>query len=287
VHESVQHAISIINKRFDEPLTLRILASENFFSPFHFSRLFHKETGITPSGYLRAVRLFQAKRLLTITSLAVADVVTAVGYSSVGTFTTRFTQATGLSPSQFREEEVADLLIAAGPGLRKLPSYEQVRALCALRPRPDRPTGSIVGSVRIPEESTPADVLIGVFDSLVPQGSPVACQAMTGVGTPEVFIQNVPTGKWFVIAMAMPTAGRMQPETLVLGGTRDPVTITAGQAAGVDLKLCAPSPTDPPFAVAATSRRGRKATGPAAAQGQVPLQRARRMSVPAPSSSSQ
>ena len=256
MHDAVRDAISIINERYDEPLTLNGLATETFFSPFHFSRLFHKHTGMPPGGYLRAVRLFEAKRLLVTTSLTVADVVTAVGYSSVGTFTTRFTKATGMSPSQFREPKVASLLAASGPGFRRLPPYQLAKFGRNDKPSNEEgPTGSILGSIHIPAESVPADVLIGVFDSLVPQKAPVACHALGGAGTTVVFIHNVPTGRWHVIAMAMRSVNGMEAETLVLSANRDPINVVEGQVSVVDLELRPPSPTDPPIAITVVDPR--------------------------------
>lgn len=256
MHDAVREAISIINERYYEPLTLNGLATETFFSPFHFSRLFHKHAGMPPGRYLRVVRLFEAKRLLVTTSLTVADVVTAVGYSSVGTFTTRFTKATGMSPSQFREPGVTDLLAASGPGFRRLPTYELAKFARQDNPaREDGPTGSILGSVRIPAESVPADVLIGVFDSLVPQRAPVACHALGGAGTTVVFIHNVPIGRWHVIGMAMRSVAGMEADTLVLSANRDLTTVVEGQVAVVDLELRPPSPTDPPIAITVAEPR--------------------------------
>ena len=99
-----------------------------FVSPFHFSRMFAKATGVTPGRYLTAVRLFEAKRLLLTTSLTVSDIVCSVGYSSVGTFTSRFTRAVGMTPTQYREPEVGELLVALAPNFRGLPSLRTLRA---------------------------------------------------------------------------------------------------------------------------------------------------------------
>ena len=71
MHEAVQLAVSIIRTRYHEQLTLEGLASEVFFSPFHFARLFRRNVGMPPGQYLTTVRLFEAKRLLLTTSRTV------------------------------------------------------------------------------------------------------------------------------------------------------------------------------------------------------------------------
>ncbi len=92
MHQAVQRTIESMHARYSEPITLADLASEVFVSPFYFSRIFAKATGVTPCRYLTAVRLFEAKRLLLTTGMTVSDIVCSVGYSSVGTFTSRFTR---------------------------------------------------------------------------------------------------------------------------------------------------------------------------------------------------
>lgn len=71
-------------------------------SVYHFARVFREQTGLPPATYLAALRLSEAKRLLIETSLSVADICSKVGYNSIGTFTSRFTQVVGMSPGKFR-----------------------------------------------------------------------------------------------------------------------------------------------------------------------------------------
>src|SRR6185437_2346845 len=119
---AVQRVVSLIHRRYTEPLTLQDLAAEACYSTFHFTRVFHKEAGLPPGQFLTAVRLYHAKRLLAGTDMSIVDVVTSVGYSSVGTFTTRFTNATGVSPSAFRDPAVNRLLALVGPCGLQVPS---------------------------------------------------------------------------------------------------------------------------------------------------------------------
>lgn len=246
--DSVERAIKAMHTRYMESLTLQDLASEALFSPFHFARMFRRVTGVTPGHYLTAVRFFEAKRLLLTTSLNVSDVVSSVGYSSVGTFTTRFTRAVGMSPKQYRSAEVRGLLAAVGPTFRCLPRVDVARAARDRRPALRTTAGSVAGAVEIPPGAASADVLVGVFDTMIPQRGPVACQVLTDVRSVSFTINRVPTGRWVVIAMAQPTGGHATPETMLIGFSRS-IIVGPDRSTRVDLRLHEPRPTDPPIAM--------------------------------------
>src|SRR6185437_6843867 len=143
---AVQRVVSLIHRRYTEPLTLQDLAAEACYSTFHFTRVFHKEAGLPPGQFLTAVRLYHAKRLLAGTDMSIVDVVTSVGYSSVGTFTTRFTNATGVPPSAFRDPAVNRLLALVGPCGLQVPSAATVAAAECSGRRHAESTGAIVGA---------------------------------------------------------------------------------------------------------------------------------------------
>ncbi|SFB25304.1 AraC-type DNA-binding protein [Amycolatopsis marina] len=246
---AVQDAIASMHERYFEPITVNELASEVFVSPFHFSRVFTKVTGVTPGRYLTAVRLFEAKRLLLTTSLTVADVVCSVGYSSVGTFTSRFTQAVGMTPTQYRSPEVDQLLVAVAPHFRRLPALEVLQNAgrsCAV---PQWDGGSIIGRVEMPTGSMPATVLVGVFADAIPQRGPVAFKGMREVGSTELVINNVPEGRWTLLAAAEHQRTPGAPGAFSIGTIDEPVTVTAGRAARVDIRMRGIRPTDPPIAI--------------------------------------
>jgi AraC family transcriptional regulator len=101
--EAIARVIRFMHDRLDEPMTVEDLARTARFSKFHFTRLFRRETGYSPSRFLARLRIEEAKRLLASTSMRVADVSCQVGYASVGTFTTRFTTCVGVSPMRYRQ----------------------------------------------------------------------------------------------------------------------------------------------------------------------------------------
>ncbi|WP_201376180.1 helix-turn-helix domain-containing protein, partial [Ktedonobacter robiniae] len=101
-YQAIEQAILMMRQRFSDPLTLPEIAHSAQLSQFHFNRIFRSMTGVPPSVYLAAIRLQQAKRLLLTTDLSVTDICFDVGYTSLGTFTTRFTQFVGLTPTNLR-----------------------------------------------------------------------------------------------------------------------------------------------------------------------------------------
>lgn len=105
MQDAVKRVIQFMNERLDEPMTIDDLARAAGFSKFHFTRLFHRETGLSPARFLSALRMEEAKRLLVTTTLRVADISLQVGYTSIGTFTTRFTTSVGVSPTRYRRGE--------------------------------------------------------------------------------------------------------------------------------------------------------------------------------------
>lgn len=82
MQEFGQRVISYMCDRYAEPINLDDLAASIFFTLFHFSVTFRKETRLSPGRYLTAVRVFEAKRLLLTTSMSVADMVTSVGFGA-------------------------------------------------------------------------------------------------------------------------------------------------------------------------------------------------------------
>src|SRR5436190_20442070 len=91
-----------IDAGYRRPLDVPTLARVAHLSPAHFSREFRRTFGETPHQYLLTRRLERAAALLRTTDWAVADICLAVGLASVGSFTTSFRRAYGLSPTAYR-----------------------------------------------------------------------------------------------------------------------------------------------------------------------------------------
>ena len=95
-------AKDLADARYHEPLDVADLARAAHLSQAHFSREFRKAFGETPHQYLLTRRLERAAALLRHTDWSVADICLAVGLRSVGSFTTSFGRAFGMSPTAYR-----------------------------------------------------------------------------------------------------------------------------------------------------------------------------------------
>ena len=103
----LRRAKDLMDRRFGEPLDLDALAAEAGFSRFHFARTFRAAYGETPRTYLTRRRIERAKQLLANANLTVTEVCLLVGFSSLGSFSARFTELVGMAPSAYRDEQVA------------------------------------------------------------------------------------------------------------------------------------------------------------------------------------
>jgi len=95
-------AKDLADGRYFEPLTVATLAAAAGLSPAHFSREFRRVFGESPHHYLLTRRLERAAALLRNTDRTVADICLMAGFQSVGSFTTSFGLAFGLSPAAYR-----------------------------------------------------------------------------------------------------------------------------------------------------------------------------------------
>jgi AraC-like DNA-binding protein len=88
--------------RFAEPMDLDRMAAEAGFSKFHFARAFKAAYGETPANYLTRRRVERAKNLLRSANLTVIEVCLLVGFNSLGSFSSRFSELVGMSPRQYQ-----------------------------------------------------------------------------------------------------------------------------------------------------------------------------------------
>jgi AraC-like DNA-binding protein len=95
-------AKDLADARYREPLDVAALARAAHLSPAHFSREFRRAFGETPHQYLLTRRLERAAALLRNTDWSVAEICMTVGLQSVGSFTTSFRRAYGMSPTEYR-----------------------------------------------------------------------------------------------------------------------------------------------------------------------------------------
>ncbi len=98
-----------MDREYAQPLDVPALARTALMSPGHFSRRFRDVYSETPYSYLMTRRIERAKALLRRGDLSVTDVCFAVGCSSLGSFSARFTELVGETPSVYRARNHEDI----------------------------------------------------------------------------------------------------------------------------------------------------------------------------------
>ncbi len=97
-----------VDAHYAEPHDLAALAEVAGLSKYHFQRLFKATYGLSPAAYLSQRRVERAQDLLRATNLTVTEVCHAVGFSSLGSFSARFRELVGETPSAFQARYAAD-----------------------------------------------------------------------------------------------------------------------------------------------------------------------------------
>ena len=243
-NQAVEQVIGVMRTHLADSLSLEDMADAAYLSPFHFNRIFRSMTNIPPGEYLSALRLEQAKRLLLTTNTSVTDVCFEVGYTSLGTFTTRFNQAVGLSPSQLRTfaqrlSDVAPITLPKLPPL-SLPGYTAGRA-------------GVYGQINAPTP-TSRIILAGLFPKAIPQSHPIAGVTLSAPGPYR--IAPVPDGLYYLLVAALPTPvqllSALLPDSgILVSASQHPILVQNGYAhAPVNLTLRPFQIFDPPILIA-------------------------------------
>jgi len=92
-----------IAEHLQSPLRLDELSAVVHMSAFHFARLFKHSTGVSPHRFVIQRRLEQARALLAMPAVSIAEIARVVGFRSHSHFATTFRQIVGVTPSQYRD----------------------------------------------------------------------------------------------------------------------------------------------------------------------------------------
>jgi AraC family transcriptional regulator len=237
--QAVERAIQVMHTHLQELLTLEDLASVACLSPYYFNRVFRRLIGIPPGEFLSALRFQAARRLLLTTPLSVTDICFEVGYTSTGSFTSRFTQLVGLSPRLLRQRAHAFEPLAAEPA-----EGRATTPFCVAR------HNALLGRISAPATFR-GTIYVGLFTSPIPQGAPVRC---TRLSSPGVYLlHGMADGVYHLRAAAFPVAADLHSsllpgERMLLGNNASPLVIRHGRVAGdPNLVLHPPRLTDPPL----------------------------------------
>lgn len=186
VAQVVRHMNANLNRKH----TLDELADIAGCSIWHFDRVFHRATSLSPMNYLSASRIEAAKRLLVTSDTRIIDICYEVGYNSLGSFGKRFTKMVGLSPRQVRSAAA---------------SFDPHAFRALFRHASDRPDidGGIEVTVTAPDRAGD-DFLVfaGLFPANVPTLSPAVCGLREGIGA--VGMPMPAPGRYSLFAIALP-----------------------------------------------------------------------------------
>ena len=95
-------ARDLLAEQYQSQVLLAAAAREACLSPFHFHRLFRATFGETPHDFLTRRRMDRARRLLASGEMTVTEVCFEVGYSSLGSFSSKFQSLAGVPPTQYQ-----------------------------------------------------------------------------------------------------------------------------------------------------------------------------------------
>ena len=116
----LRRARDLMDREYARPLDVGALARAALMSTAHFSRQFRAAYGETPYAYLMTRRIERAKALLRTGELSVTEVCMEVGCSSLGSFSSRFTQVVGETPTAYRARDHGALAGVPGCIAREL-----------------------------------------------------------------------------------------------------------------------------------------------------------------------
>lgn len=252
----VRQVVETMRQNFWNPISLNDMAEMANFSPCYFNQVFRSIVGIPPSRYLTALRLDAAKRFLIDTNLRVIDICYEVGYNSLGTFSSRFTELVGVSPQGFRE-------LAHRDNWRLFKAFLQTqkRALPTLfHSHKQIAMGSIYAPqaaqtpVAINTQKPATPIFIGLYALPMPQGKPIAYTIAPAARL--YMLPPVADGRYYVFATAFewsedPRSFLLldwQREDLLVGMGDRPLYVRNGRYQNhIDLNLRPMQPTDPPL----------------------------------------
>lgn len=239
----IERVITMISRKLDEHLTMEDMAGIAYLSPFHFNRVFHQITGLPPTQFLYAMRLEKAKHLLLTTKKSVTEICYEVGYNSLGTFTTRFTELVGLSPREYRRLAKQICSFDWDELFRKGWQMET-----------EKFTAPFLRGKVFASENFEGLIFIGLFEQMIPQSRPVAGTMLTHSGA--FCLNSIPSGIYYLLCAALPRAGNaleyLLPDfsKLLVGVSKSAIQINGGDEGTIKVHLRPFEITDPPILLA-------------------------------------
>lgn len=239
--KATEEAIQYMRDHLDEDITSDQLAALVNYSPYHFIRVFKRVTGISPRQYLSALRIESGKiNLLQKPSLLV-KILLSIGFTSLGSFNTRFKQFVGLSPKQFRT--TSNQLVS------HMKEWEHKR-LSFASSKESRPP-KISCQVEAPE-SFRGIIFIGLFPRPIPDQKPIVGTALT-LNNRSCEFSQIPCGTYYLLAAGI--AWSMNPRDYFIldkslrGMHESAIEVDETTDLNLTITLRDPLPYDPPIVV--------------------------------------
>jgi AraC family transcriptional regulator len=231
---AVQRVIHMIRERLDNDITLKEMAALAYMSRCHFSRTFRQITGLPPRLFLSKLRVEAAARMLLNSDSSVTEICLNVGYSSLGTFISRFSEALGISPTKLRMLRHSPLSRIVKEVINNANTVQQ-----ELQP-------AVTGRVYAPS-SFSGPIFLGLFPTPIPEGKPIVCAVNLAPG--EFLISPVPPGDFYIFALGL--AWPQSPHDffrydVALRAGGQCILVENGAVRCEDIFLRCAAPTDPP-----------------------------------------
>ena len=249
-YPEIEEAILYIQRHIYEPLSLRQLANHVSYSPYHFTRIFKARTGLSPLYYVSSMRLQKAKDLLLNTDLTVRDIGLEIGQQSLGTFTTRFTEKVGITPSQFRKSHMQ--VSHHIHSLQKLSNWRE-------NPSPSHQYATVEGTIQTAHPFN-GFILIGLFSKPIPEEFPLYGTLLSSTG--DFNFTNVRPGTYYLMATSvsweMQAMDILLPHSTLRTRSKKPIIVKpASLVPHQEVTLYPPKLDDPPILVSLPSLMNR------------------------------
>ena len=230
-----------MQENIHNPISLAEIANHVAYSPYHFSRMFKKQIGISPLYYVSSLRLQKAKEMLLKTNLTVRDIGLEIGQQSLGTFTTRFTERVGQSPAQFRNS-----IVEADNQLESLQIFSE------WNPVNTENHFNVVKGTVLAEVPFSGVIFIGLFQKSIPEGRPLYGTVLSSLG--DYLFTDVKPGKYYLMTTAISweteATDILLPNTTLRARSIDPIIVQNGiPIPKQNITLRGPRLDDPPILI--------------------------------------
>lgn len=241
-YSEIDGVIEYIHQNIYDPLPLSQLAKYAGYSPYHFTRIFKERIGLSPLYYVSSHRLQIAKDLLLRTNLSIREIGLEIGQQSLGTFTTRFTDRVGVTPSDFRNS-----MLQADNHFKTLQMLDEWPATQPHSSQHARIEGTIQAEV-----SFEGVILMGLFAKPIPEGLPLYGTLLSSLG--DFCFTDVKPGTYYLMATSvsweMEAIDFLLPQKTLRTRMKEPIIVLPySKVPHQQVMLHAPRLDDPPILI--------------------------------------